>query len=73
MSTQGEAYDRAWSDRIAAEAADEQASQPVTSSETSEKGEELIAAVDAIIDEIDAVLEDNPEEFVYSYRQRGGE
>jgi ubiquitin-like protein Pup len=39
----------------------------------SERGEKLKKDIDEIIDEIDAVLEDNAEEFVKSYVQRGGE
>ena len=37
------------------------------------KGEELKAEMDDILDEIDSVLEENAEEFVKSYVQRGGE
>lgn len=36
-------------------------------------GEELKAEMDAMLDEIDAVLEENAEEFVRSYVQKGGE
>lgn len=37
------------------------------------KNEELDAAVDDILDEIDDVLEENAEEFVAQYRQKGGQ
>jgi prokaryotic ubiquitin-like protein Pup len=37
------------------------------------KGEELKAEMDDILDEIDSVLEENAEEFVKSYVQKGGE
>jgi prokaryotic ubiquitin-like protein Pup len=37
------------------------------------KNEELEKEVDALIDEIDEVLEENAEEFVKNYIQRGGE
>jgi len=37
------------------------------------KGEELKEDMDALVDEIDAVLEENAEEFVKNYVQRGGE
>ena len=37
------------------------------------KGEELKAEMDALVDEIDDVLEENAEEFVKNYVQRGGE
>lgn len=37
------------------------------------KGKELHSEMDALVDEIDAVLEENAEEFVKNYVQRGGE
>ncbi|NNN15107.1 MAG: ubiquitin-like protein Pup [Acidimicrobiaceae bacterium] len=37
------------------------------------EGEELKAKLDAVLDEIDEVLEDNAEEFVRNYVQKGGE
>jgi ubiquitin-like protein Pup len=37
------------------------------------KGEELKEEMDALVDEIDEVLEENAEEFVKNYVQRGGE
>ncbi len=37
------------------------------------KGEALKKDLDELIDEIDEVLEDNAEEFVKNYVQRGGE
>ena len=40
---------------------------------TSEKGEELKAELDDLLDEIDGVLETNAEEFVKSYVQKGGQ
>jgi ubiquitin-like protein Pup len=40
---------------------------------TSEKGEKLKEEMDDILDEIDSVLEENAEEFVKSYVQKGGE
>jgi ubiquitin-like protein Pup len=42
-------------------------------SNVSEKGEKLKKDLDKIIDEIDDVLEENAEEFIRSYVQRGGE
>jgi ubiquitin-like protein Pup len=41
--------------------------------EATAKGQELAEEMDDIIDEIDAVLEQNAEEFVKSYVQKGGE
>lgn len=44
-----------------------------TSSDVQERHEKLTDDVDAILDEIDEVLEENAEEFVRSYVQKGGE
>ena len=41
--------------------------------QSSEKGEALKEEMDDILDEIDSVLEENAEEFVKSYVQKGGE
>jgi len=38
-----------------------------------EKGEEISSKIDAALDDIDDVLEENAAEFVQSYIQRGGE
>jgi len=55
-------------------------SPPARSEETvtevpahNEKGEELKAELDDLLDEIDEVLEENAEEFVRSYVQKGGQ
>ena len=40
---------------------------------TSEQGEKLKAELDDLLDEIDEVLEENAEEFVRNYVQKGGE
>lgn len=40
---------------------------------TSAAGEKLKAELDDLLDEIDEVLEDNAEEFVKSYVQKGGQ
>ena len=37
------------------------------------KGEEIKEDLDSLMDEIDEVLEENAEEFVKNYVQRGGE
>lgn len=39
----------------------------------SERGQQLKAELDDLLDEIDEVLETNAEEFVKSYVQKGGE
>jgi ubiquitin-like protein Pup len=41
--------------------------------EATEKAEKLKEEMDDILDEIDSVLEENAEEFVKSYVQKGGE
>jgi prokaryotic ubiquitin-like protein Pup len=43
------------------------------SSNIKERGETLKEDLDRVIDEIDEVLEENAEEFVKNYVQRGGE
>ena len=43
------------------------------SKKMAKKGEELKEEMDNLVDEIDAVLEENAEEFVKNYVQRGGE
>ena len=40
---------------------------------SSDKGEKLKAELDDLLDEIDEVLEDNAEEFVRNYVQKGGQ
>lgn len=41
--------------------------------EVVKKGKELKENIDQLLDEIDEVLEENAEEFVKSYVQRGGQ
>ncbi len=48
-------------------------SRPAAKSTVAEKGEKLKKTIGDVLDEIDAVLEENAEEFVKSYVQRGGE
>jgi ubiquitin-like protein Pup len=43
------------------------------SQKLAKKGEELKEEMDSLVDEIDEVLEENAEEFVKNYVQRGGE
>jgi ubiquitin-like protein Pup len=40
---------------------------------STDRGEKLKAEIDDILDEIDDVLEDNAEEFVRGYVQKGGQ
>jgi prokaryotic ubiquitin-like protein Pup len=41
--------------------------------ETAERTKEVTEDVDSLLDEIDGVLEENAEEFVRSYVQKGGQ
>ena len=43
------------------------------SQKIAKRGKELKEEMDALVDEIDEVLEENAEEFVKNYVQRGGE
>jgi ubiquitin-like protein Pup len=47
--------------------------QAASVDEVKERNEKLSDDVDSILDEIDEVLEENAEEFVRSYVQKGGE
>lgn len=40
---------------------------------TSARGEEVADKIDDLLDEIDSVLEENAEEFVKNYVQKGGQ
>jgi prokaryotic ubiquitin-like protein Pup len=51
----------------------DQEASTTSSTSVKEKGEKLRKTMDEVLDEIDAVLEKNAEEFVKSYVQRGGE
>lgn len=46
---------------------------PSAASDVQERQEKLTDDVDALLDEIDDVLEENAEEFVKGYVQKGGE
>ena len=46
---------------------------PQTKASVTEKGKKLKEEMDNLMDEIDEILEENAEEFVKSYVQRGGE
>ncbi|MGH8888128.1 MAG: ubiquitin-like protein Pup [Acidothermaceae bacterium] len=60
------------SNRRATEA-DEVETEETASSDLKERQEKLNEDVDSILDEIDDVLEENAEEFVRSYIQKGGQ
>lgn len=45
----------------------------VVEEKTADKGTALKEEMDALLDEIDGVLEENAEEFVRGYLQKGGE
>ncbi len=54
--------------------APERTEEPVAEAPaSSERGEKLKAELDDLLDEIDEVLEDNAEEFVRNYVQKGGQ
>ena len=52
---------------------DETATEEVVESDVAERKEMIDEDVDAILDEIDEVLETNAEDFVKSFIQKGGE
>ena len=47
--------------------------EQATDAEIAERKEQLDEDIDAILDEIDEVLESNAEDFVKSYIQKGGQ
>lgn len=47
--------------------------EPEGGQKLDKKGSELKDEMDALVDEIDSVLEENAEEFVKNFVQRGGE
>jgi ubiquitin-like protein Pup len=51
----------------------DEAPLPEASPEAAERHEKLTEDVDDLLDEIDSVLEENAEEFVRGYVQKGGE
>jgi ubiquitin-like protein Pup len=52
---------------------DEREKEAAEAPSASERGEELKAELDDLLDEIDEVLETNAEDFVKSYIQKGGQ
>lgn len=51
----------------------EERSEVETTGTSTDKSEKLKAELDDLLDEIDEVLEDNAEEFVRNYVQKGGQ
>ena len=51
----------------------DEAPEPAANPEVSERHEKISEDVDDLLDEIDSVLEENAEEFVRGYVQKGGE
>jgi ubiquitin-like protein Pup len=51
----------------------DEAPAPEASAEAAERHAELTEDVDDLLDEIDSVLEENAEEFVRGYVQKGGQ
>ncbi|MCP3998015.1 MAG: ubiquitin-like protein Pup [bacterium] len=52
---------------------DSESAEVVEDVATGEQGEVITDRIDDILDEIDTVLEENAEEFVKNYVQKGGE
>ena len=52
---------------------DDTSSDDAGQAQATAKGEKLVEEMDDILDEIDSVLEENAEEFIKSYVQKGGE
>jgi ubiquitin-like protein Pup len=59
--------------RVVRRAKPSEETSPATRPATAEKGDKIKKSLDAVLDEIDTVLEQNAEEFVRSYVQRGGQ
>jgi ubiquitin-like protein Pup len=51
----------------------DEASAPEVNPEVAERQEKITEDVDDLLDEIDSVLEENAEEFVRGYVQKGGQ
>jgi len=60
-------------EQIRKPAPNERENETGDSPSASERGEELKAELDDLLDEIDEVLETNAEDFVKSYIQKGGQ
>ena len=60
-------------ERIQKQRAERRTAPPSDVSVDATKGEQLKADLDDLLDEIDEVLEENAEEFVRNYVQKGGQ
>ena len=60
-------------ERKQAEKRDQAKATEAEQADAATKGEKLKEEMDDILDEIDSVLEENAEEFIKSYVQKGGE
>ncbi|MAJ89581.1 MAG: ubiquitin-like protein Pup [Acidimicrobiaceae bacterium] len=60
-------------EQIRKPATSERENETADNPSASERGEELKAELDDLLDEIDEVLETNAEDFVKSYIQKGGQ
>ena len=60
-------------ERKQAEKRDQAKATEAEQADATAKGEKLKEEMDDILDEIDSVLEENAEEFIKSYVQKGGE
>jgi len=59
--------------RTPARRSEEEQTVDATASDAAERKERIDADVDALLDEIDDVLEENAEEFVRGFVQKGGQ
>ena len=60
-------------ERKQAEKREQEKAAEADQAEATAKGEKLKEEMDDILDEIDSVLEENAEEFIKSYVQKGGQ
>jgi prokaryotic ubiquitin-like protein Pup len=61
------------SGRSRRETEDDQSAAPEVDPEVTERVEKVSEEVDDLLDEIDSVLEENAEEFIRGYIQKGGQ
>jgi ubiquitin-like protein Pup len=61
------------SEEVRSRAAEEEAEQPSPRGDLADRKEQLDADVDSLLEEIDDILEENAEEFVRGFVQKGGQ